>query len=723
MPTLVTDPGLLVTESVVPVVEVSGSMDGPWTVVPYLYCERLMLAVNAYDEADLVYELGEVVQPGSFTFASYQPLSILGQYVRITAVNLLDTITWYGFVIGTANERSAVKGPNPAANELTGRKQVVKAVGLEYFLDRVQIDSAYIYNSDDPSNPTRILRSIPFNGGQGVSLDADTRTRENRSEDTLNGEHKFVPSDEEGVLWTLEDIVYYILAHFTTQDTTGAYSPLEFLVSNGVEFTNTLGAVAPSLDPEGMTAFQVFNKLLSPQRGYVWWIEYDEVDGSVVARINSDSLSLSDISVPSGGTIRANRNQESLDFDKERDVDDVIVAEKGSRIYHQIICRGSRMTSTCTLGNISTADINELLQNWTDDIQVEYETAAESDDPKANDAFRKAERFYAVYGAFRLSSEWDGMSGDGGDAERDWTFPVLSDTGSVLSSLEFSVRGLRLLNDTRLKRGWDYRDTSDIEETHPDGTEADYMPTFAILQVAAERELESDEVGYPGTFPAKFQFVEKMSANEFDGAVLDSDSISTGYTLYALKTSPGVLLKSHGMQHAAALQNWSELASTEHEPEVDYSTLRVTTTIEADTYCEGKYPADADLPADVPLQKLVLYVGEEYRLDFLATNTVVDLDNGVPVLTNGGVLRDDRARVQDIARLAYEWYQIDRRPINVQFRNISNLFRLGMLITTIGEGSTIETVNSVVSVIDYNFKDGVMTVKTNDDDLDLARLA
>jgi hypothetical protein len=210
--------------------------------------------------------------------------------------------------------------------------------------------------------------------------------------------------------------------------------------------------------------------------------------------------------------------------------------------------------------------------------------------------------------------------------------------------------------------------------------------------------------------------------NYADGSLV-SDNISVTYEVRAQQTVPGIVLDASKLQHAAALNHWTSAEPSSLEPQVDYDTLRITTTLEADTYAEGSYPADEDLPANTALQKLVLYVGDNYRLDFLAENTVVGLDNGEPVLTNGGVLRDDRPNLNDIARVAHEWYQLDRLPITVNFRQVRNIFRLGMMITQIGEGTTSETVNTVVSVLSYDFKNGMTTIKTNDEDLDLKALA
>lgn len=731
MPTIVTDHGQLVTQFRAATVELKDNYsDAEWLPASFVYCDRLTLAVNAYDEAELSRELGEIANFGTDFYAPYSPLSLIGKFVRITVHPDESTddedLVWIGYIVGTAKQRSAVKGDG-MAQALTGKKQVVRAVGLEYFLDRVQIDASIVFDT------TRILRSMPFNGGRGVSLDPDTRTRANRCDEAnADGVLVFAGPGQPGELWTLTNIIAYLLYYFTPRNNAGDPSPDIFTLSADDIIAGVCDGIAPTLDPEGMTVYQVLNKLLSPQRGLVWWL-----DGT---QVRVESLATEVISLPSGGTLPANRDQQTLDFDKQRDVDDVALAEAGSRIYHQVIVRGARMTSTATLGNISTEELYyELTKDWSQESEQEYYDAAAATDgydalseaqkKKRNDAFRKAERLYRVFGAFRLytgsenpAEVWDGKSGDGSDAERNWTFPVLSENGSIVDTLEYSIEGLRFLNLTRLKRGWSYEDTANIEETQPTGSEAEYMPTFAILQVAAETEIEDPEdPAYPGTFPAKYQFVEKMSEHDFgNGGELVSPTINVSYDLHMQQTVPGVLLIAQGMQHAASLNVWDEGAEpTGTEPQVDYDTLRVTTTIEADTYCEAKYPADVDLPADVAIQKLTLYVGDQYRLDFLAENTVVDLENGEPVLTNGGVLRDDRERLQDIARVAYEWYQQDRLPLTVNFRHVRNLFRLGMMITTIGSSATQETVNSVVSMIAYDLTNGTTQIKTNDENLDL----
>jgi hypothetical protein len=699
-----TDPNLTIREWPVPLVEVKNSLDDAnWSAVPHLYCDKLSLHVNAYDEAMLSYEIGDVMQIGTAAFANYVPLAMLGKYIRITIPQEppFSDLVWVGVVVSTANESTAVRTEG-AAKKLTGKTQILRVVGLEYFLDRRQIDSAVIAGSQT----TTILRPLPFNAGKGVSLDADTSRRGNRNPTTGVGSYEFAEQGTTPALWTTAQVVNYLLNYFSAADSAGAPSPTEFILDATDQLDGVLDGISPTLDPEGLTVFQCLNKLLSPQRGFVWWSEFDEpFPGSHRVRIRVETLATSLITLPSLGILPANRDQQTLDLEQQRDVADLVTAEHGSRIYHQIISRGARMTSTVTFG------VGELIEDWTSGIETEYDTAV-SGTAEENDAFRRAERFYRVYAAYRLDPDWDGKSGDGGAGARNWSFPALSDTGSIIASLPFHTGGLRILNHTRLKRGWDYEDTASIEETTPTGTEAEYMPAFAILHVADAASGTND----------KFQFADKMGTVSYEGnAVPVSSNIKTSYHLHIQQTNPGVVLRpSNGINHALALTHFS--ATTEHDPEVDYDTVRITCTLEADSYAEHRWPADIDLPSDIPLQRLLLYVGDEYRLDFLAANTVVDLENGEPVLTNGGVLRDDRRNLRDIARVAYEWYRTQRYPITLTIRNIINTFRLGMLIGTIGSGETQQTANTVVSLIDFDFNTGNTMIKTNEQDLDIIQV-
>ena len=84
---IVTDPGSEFTQYPIQTVEISADITNPagWTVVPFLWCSKLKLVVNAYDTAQLRYEVGQgMTQPGSSVVGNYPPLDIRGKFVRIT---------------------------------------------------------------------------------------------------------------------------------------------------------------------------------------------------------------------------------------------------------------------------------------------------------------------------------------------------------------------------------------------------------------------------------------------------------------------------------------------------------------------------------------------------------------------------------------------------------------------------------------------------------------
>ncbi len=81
---ITTDPGSNFSDSIAPLVYVSTDVTADdWALVPFLYCDELKLAANAYSEAKLHFELGaNVLQPGDTEFRDWQPLSLRGKFIR-----------------------------------------------------------------------------------------------------------------------------------------------------------------------------------------------------------------------------------------------------------------------------------------------------------------------------------------------------------------------------------------------------------------------------------------------------------------------------------------------------------------------------------------------------------------------------------------------------------------------------------------------------------------
>ena len=488
-----------------------------------------------------------------------------------------------------------------------------------------------------------------------------------------------------------------------------------------------LECFTPTIATERQTVFQLLNQICSPQRGLVWFASTTYTNSTTFGcTIRVATAAVSNITMPgSGGTFPANATPKSLDFDSEKDVVRCDLKANGSRIYHKVIVRGERMTGTGTVGMQDST----LVIDWTSAMETEYKAAASADgdygglslsqQKDRNDAQRKADRYLGVFSHFRIPADWNGKTGDGGTATRDWLLAELDGSGLIVGGLPINPQGMRLLQKTRFKQGWDYSNPSSPVSKTVDTSLAPFAPPFAVVKVENDASPANE----------RWQYVEHLNKPKFHVGVAvgygiaGSAAVNTTYHLSMLQTVPGIALNAQGgLNHSLALNHWSGAAVSDQKTEVDYDTLRATVTMEADLYAEGIYFPTP--PTNTPLEILVVDVGEHYRLDFVAKNTVVEVRNGQLILTSdAAVLRDDRPTLRDLARIAYEWYRMDRVAVEIEFRQLRNIWNLGWMITTLGAGTVSTTCNTVISRIVYDFKKGTTTITTADDTLDVRSLA
>jgi len=696
---------------------------GGWVTVPHLYCDKLKVACNAYDEAELSYQIGDdLIQPGTSVAGDYVPLTLRGYFVRITFSVVPSNVVWVGYVLTDDVIREGVKNSG-GVNTMQGRAQLFKAVGLAWFLDRKQITQAVVRNTGATPDTVTIERPLTFNGGLTADIDPSSAIRGNRSQAVgTSNVYEFTDSFDGAPLWTARQIVDHCLYYYTLRNSLGTMMPKFFLEVASQVF---LDGFTPTIRSEGLTVFQVLNKICTPQRGLVWWVSTENVFGLEQGVIYVQSIATAAVTLPSTGTLPANTNQQTLDFDADWDVSGVKYSQVGYRDYHQVVVRGARMTTTCTLG----LEDHTLIEDWSQSTdpavsgtEKKYKEAAKGDadyagldtekKKKRNDAFRKNDALHRVYGCFRVPSTWDGKTGDGSGSTRDHALPILSDTGSITGGLAKNIQGFKMLNTLRIKRGWDYSNPLDPKSNTPSGSVPELAPPFAFLKVA--------------TSPDLWQYVDKCNRADWATGSPVSPNIKTTYHLFMQHAVPGIRVQANGgMQHALAKWAWAQPPTpepTEADPELDYRYLRATVCLEADKFCEGVYP-DAGFPANTPLQVLTIDAGEHYRLDFIAKNTVVGINSGALVKASDAArLRDDRVYLRDLAKLAYQWYQENRYTLSVAFRNVHNYFALGMMITTIGSLATQQNVNTVVSSITYDMIHGTTVFETEDQTLDIRSL-
>lgn len=691
-----------------------------WVTVTHLYCHKLAVRANAIDTAVLSYDFGKAMrQPGLPTgsVGTVARLSPVGKYVRIT----YGGQNWYGYVLRETTPRV---GADAAGAEI-GARQRFDVVGLEYFLRRVAIRSAVVHNG------VRIARPLVFNGGRSADvLGSLTFRRGNMHyEDDANGQRGFYDLQDDadpGVngpeAWSAADIVAHTLYYHNPRGTVDEPRPCEYRLS--LHGRIVLADWKPTVRTQGRTPFDLLQSLISTRRGMCWWGGYVDMDDGNAPNgfyiIEVETLTPSAISLDQGGSLPANINQNSLSFDlDERAMRPARVAEPGGRAYRRVVCRGARQTATFSVG----LQDSTLVESWTGDAQQAYREAASASDvdntfppgeryddldlqekAKRNDAVRREEGVSRVFSAFALPFGWDGQAGDGISASKAPVFRDISPAGSVGAAQDFYWAGLRMLP---------YLPIAEASNTPPgDASQPAYAKPFAFVRVV------------DGGSSSEHRYAMTHELSDIDFAYRDAESgepPKASYQLFPDPDLPGILLRSNKLAHTLAFG--TALEPSEVAAEYSYLRLAATVCCEADAYAEGRYPDG--IASGVPIEELVIDMGEAYRLDYLAPNTVYDIKGGKPVRATGGVVRNDQPALADFAKFAYEWYRANRRTLSVGFKRIDTTsFELGMLLTTLGQGAGEVTLNTVIGEIEWDFgsRTPATRVRTLGDELNLPEL-
>ena len=309
---------------------------------------------------------------------------------------------------------------------------------------------------------------------------------------------------------------------------------------------------------------------------------------------------------------------------------------------------------------------------------------------------------YRVYSAFRIPSSFSGTVGG------EKVFPDDLAFGDGMASLTFHANWLRVLAKTRMVRGWDYTDPTSLVKHMPSGSGPELQPPLVVVRVA--------------TSPDKFQFVDKLADADFVEGTAEAEEFTTAYHVSVAQDVPGIVLRAAGgLSHALAKGSWTGAEPSKLSPEVAHTTLQATITVEADHHAEAVYP-DPAVSAYATAEELLIDVGSEFRVDYLVPDTVIGLDNGDLVTTDGGILRDDRLLLTDIARFAWEWYKSPALLFAGTGQQVEpEWFELGQMITELGT-TAATAVGSVIGELVIDIANGTTSITTISDQFELGAL-
>lgn len=355
------------------VVYVRASWDDPWELLQYLTpVSATLTASPSVGTAELVYEYGLIKREDTHETAWYQPLNLLGYFVKIThlAPEGIDDL-WYGTIQG---QQFSLMG---STAEPSGT-QTLLAYGLEHLLDRNAIVGA---RTAADAQPTSYMPPFNFRQSRGPGLIG------NRTTD----------GDENGIyyfggfaLWSALDTLNYLINY---------HAPNNIPISLGGQF-DILDSIHAVWSLEGLTLKQAFDKLIDRRRGLGWTLRTTDDGATIhVFTLFAEPVELPDI------TIAGNAEIFSIDWSGSHLYADTIIEQSTANRFDTIIVQGARV-KTC----FSVAD--ELIEGWNNGQETLY-NAVTGDDETFADIARGADSLRNVYQHQVLPKDWNWMANDG----------------------------------------------------------------------------------------------------------------------------------------------------------------------------------------------------------------------------------------------------------------------------------------------------------------------
>lgn len=732
------------------------SWSSAWTARPYVrVIEATKTLGTAISTARVFYDYGEIMQHDLATFSTYAPLSIRDHWIKIEWNPDAGNAN-YDFAVADATARLALTGmavdqkvlqsdtgtiyqfdgplgsetlpgswtalvDSPTVNLETwygivtdetisehdsdgtpGGTQAFQCHGLEWLLQRQQITESVV---DDPGGTTMTIpMGLPFNGFRG-----DNRTGELYFGNKDAVFNYFASDMRTAGDWNAEECIEYLLDYFAPVDS----GPMVFEIDSGSAGTATWHN-PQAIETHGQTIFNIINAILPRERGLCWWLTVDEDNDKVLLHI--DTLTESNISLPSaGGTVFANRSLVDVYYDNEAN-NNALLTVSSQRQFEQVVVEGAKRGAVVTLG----LGQGTLEEDWSASDQTAYITAAtadgdygnlynQSDKNAVNDQKRATDpKLSRVFTTFKVPAAWDGLVGSGasGATDRICLHELEPDADHVSpdATADFWWAGVKVESYMPIYEGHDYDDPDSPTSYLPSDSVKQFMRPFAVVKVKAPPATVARDI---------YEMVDNLGSQALseDGA---TSGIEFNCSLAPYDNQPGIQVRPSTVPHAMA--SGVTVTNSNHDPGVDYETLRATVYLTFADRIRTEYPVVLPSERHNHISKLLIRLGELAHADYMPQDTIWSVSSGKLVLTSSaGYVRDDRQQMRELGAMAYAWYQTARSALDLTINHVSSTVQVGQLIETV-RGST--TVNSVVSMVKWDFRNQQTTYATEYAELD-----
>lgn len=688
----------------------------PWVLSPYLRCNRAqwMLAPGT-GSAELSWRYGMFKPAEAAAKDLFLPDDGRRRYVKIVFENTAHTIggtlsnlTWYGIVNGVGSRAGGVQ--LGAAGYYETGIQTIQCVGLEKILDDTPIrTSAW----ELQGSRYYVDRGLTFNAARADGTPGGNCAPFPRWVDNLplfSG----TPIDDD-LFWTTPAMLQYLVAYHGPRDASGFPLPLTLDISNVFFELMANGNNRPEVHTNGRTLRHLINQLLPHQRFASWKLDVDETSNAMIVR--GVSLTGDTIVLPTGDMIIANARRWALDIDQSRSDGNLLVLSHAEAVDRCIV-RGALGTSTFT---ISYAD-SSLAAGYSDAEKTDYDTGATGTAPfiaadpdwdamnKLHDERRARDDVKMVYARFILPLFWNliAKNGEGAGAGSN-IFPLTSET----FGFKPYNRELFIEPYTALREGYGYTALfngagNSVAPVKLTAGPFNNRPPLVLFKIPASGLDASDLAANP-----RWTYGDKIGLESVYESTPDDPAYTWSVHVTVPKKDRGIVLRVTGdKQHIIAGTDYTPKDEDGLYTPWDWKQMVATVTVKWDYFCEGTWPPKAALPAQDYIREVILDAGDEYRLDWLVPQTVIGLqsDGKLDRAASGGWIQDDRKRLEDRARLAFAWYGIERRCIEVATSKINGSIKLGDYIYTAG-AQIPHLVNTVVTAMQIDCGPGTESSK------------
>lgn len=670
-----------------------------------MYCDWCKFACAPdVNEAQLTRTFaGKVMIAGTATWVNLDPLDIGGYYVKVeisqdNGLWIATPIKWIGVILDSEEKRDGIQN---VADEVGKQRWMCR--GLEFLLQRKNIDSSFVFKPG--GSEVEIGRAIGFNLGAGRGNESHRKANRDAADGT-KGTKIFAEAIGEGdgaQEWNAEQIVEYLLAY---QFPTNAAGMVAFPLSFAGISTEILKTFKPTQETEGKTLYQVLNELIDRRRIMTWAIVPSlfgvELPSLQIYTFNSEGFTL-----PSGQFVPANPSQGEWYQDDDNTVDTFVISAEDATRVDQVIVRGEPLGACFTISDEDSA----LEPDWTPEQETLYNEGATTDADyllfgpddfdlmrDANQQVRNGPALEKVFRYFRVPSDWDGT------INSEIVCPKPDDEDEAT---KFWHAGLRFQSKLPLLLESDYEDVEAITSEALTGSTPEYLRPFGVIL---------DEL------TGRHYMVDRLPVGVW-GTELEAGGRHWSVNVRMQDSQLGIILDVSGSnQHAIATADFApeedEIAQDILTNELDWRDIFVTVFAEFDECVEVREPATVTATSDT-IRELIINVPNA-RLDYLVPGTVVDVDlAGDKVTTAGGYVRDDREKLEDIAKAAFNWYGQERRSLTAVVHNLVCTFNLGDLITLVGSAAVPVPSYTVITSLRFDLLAGTTTIQTQFAELDI----